>query len=252
MRDCRHRSARPRLGENRRTAYLLAAALILAACFFLAPATLAGGDFGALTDGHLVESAFRAELVASWQSGDQTMTPGLIHLIDYWRRYHAIKIVIATALLGVLVALGISSRPRALRYVFGALGLFALMLVMVNVQATAAPLTALLQALPMPDSAQTSRTYHEIGQALAGQRSAPVLDAMVVSFGRYHAVMAVETAVVALGFVIGSARAWRSRQCARLPGTISALLAVGLLVATAASTYVSQDAASALPRYFAG
>ena len=250
MRDCRLRSARPRLGENRRSAYLLFAALILAGCFFLAPATLAGGDFGALTDGDLVESAFRVELVASWRSGDQAMTPGLIHLIDYWRRYHAIKIVIATALLAVLVALGVSRRPGALRYVLGALVLFALMLVMVNVQATAAPLTALLQALPMPDGAQTARTYDEIGQALAGRRSAPVLDALVVSFGRYHAVMAIETAVVALGFVICSGWAWR--QSARLPGTISALLAVGLLVVTAASTRVSLDAWSALPPYFAG
>jgi hypothetical protein len=240
------------LGEKRRAALLLVAALILTACFFVAPATWAGGDFGAMTDGHLVESAFRAELVASWQSADQTMTQGLIHLIDYWRRYHGIKIVIGTGLLAVLVALSVSRRTRALRYLLGALALCALMLVMVNIQATAAPLTALLQALPMPDGADMARTYGEIGQGFAGQRSVPVLEAMIVSYGRYHAVMAVETAVVAVGFVGCSAWAWRGRRAARVPGTVSALLAVGLLVATVASARMSLDAVSALPPYFAG
>ena len=251
--DCRHRSARPRVGEHRRSTALLAAALTLAACFFFAPAILAGGDFGPLTDGHLVEVAFRAELVASWQSADQTMTPGLGHLIGYWRRYHAIKIVIATVLLAVLVALSLSlrQRTRALPYVVGGVGLFALMLVMVNIQATAAPLTALLQALPAPDTAQTAGTYREMGQAFAEHRSAPLLDAMIDSFGRYHAVMAIETAVVAVGFAAGSAWAWRRQQSARGPGTACALLAVALLIATVASANMSLNAAEALPPYFA-
>lgn len=244
------------LAEHRRTVALLVAALILAACFFLAPAILAGGDFGALTDGLLVEAAFRAELVASWHSADQTITPGLDHLVDYWRRYHAIKIVIAGMLLAVVVALGVSprGRTRALPRAVGvtAVGLFALLLVMVNIQATAAPLTALLQGLPTPDSAETARAYREIGRALAEHRSAPVLDAMIESFGRYHAVMAVETALVAVGFAIHSVWAWRRPQPARLFGTVWAVLAVGLLLATVASTWTSLDAVEALQAYFSG
>lgn len=243
-----------RLGENGRAAALIVAALALTTCFFFAPATLAGGDFGPLTDGHLVEAAFRAELVASWQSADQAMTQGLIHLVDYWRRYHAVKIVIGTALLAVLVGLGVSCRrrTRGLRYGLGALGLLALVLVMVNIQATAAPLTALLQALPTPDSAATAATYSEIGQALAERRSVPVLAAIIDSFGKYHAVMAIETAVVAVGFVACSAWAWRGGRPERLPGTVSALLAVGLLIATVASAHMSLDAVEALQPYFSG
>lgn len=253
-RDCRHRSARPPLGDNRRVAVLLVAAGVLAACFFLAPAVLSGGDFGPLTDGHLVEAAFRAELVASWQSADQSMTEGLVHLVDYWRRYHAIKIAIATALLAVLVALGFSLRRRttAALCVLGVLTLFALMLVMVNVQATAAPLTALLQALPAADSAVTAGAYHEIGQALATGRSAPVLDAMIVSFTRYHAVMAFETAVLALGFIACSVWFWRRRQPAPVLGSVAGLLAAALLLGTVASTRMSLDAVAALPPYFSG
>jgi hypothetical protein len=242
------------LGENSRAAVLLVAALTLTACFFFAPAILAGGDFGPLTDGHLVEAAFRAELVASWQSADQAMTQGLIHLVDYWRRYHAIKIVIGTALLAVVVQLGVSGRrrPRGVLYALGALGLFALMLVMVNIQATAAPLTALLQALPAPDSADAAATYGEIGQALADHRSVPVLDAVIDSFGDYHAVMAVQTAVVAGGFVACSVWAWRGRRRERLTGALAALLAVGLMVATVASVRLSLDAVEALQPYFSG
>ncbi|WP_149446545.1 hypothetical protein [Mycolicibacterium sp. P9-22] len=242
------------MGENGRVAVLLAAALALTACFFVAPAVLAGGDFGPLTDGHLVEAAFRAELVASWQSADQAMTQGLIHLIAYWRRYHAIKIVIATALLAVLVLLGVSGRrrPRGLLYALGALALFALMLVMVNIQATAAPLTALLQALPTPDSAATAGIYGQIGQALADRRSVPVLDAVIDSFGEYHAVMAVQTAVVAAGFVACSVWAWRGGRPERLTGAVAAVLAVGLVVATVASARLSLDAAEALQPYFSG
>lgn len=207
-----------------------------------------------MTDGDLVEAAFRAELVASWHSPEQSVTQGLVHLVDYWRRYHAIKIAIALALLAVLVSLGISlrQRARAMTYVLGALGLFTLMLVMVNIQATAAPLAALLQALPTPDSAAAAGTYSEIGQALAEHRSVPVLDAIIDSFGDYHAVMAIESAVVALGFVVCSVWARRVRRPERLIGTVAALLAVGLIVATVAGVRISLDAPDALQQYFSG
>ena len=122
-----------------------ATALILVAGFFLAPAILAGGDFGPLTDGHLVEAALRSELVASWRTTDQDMTAGLVHLVDYWRRYHAIKIAIATALLAVLVALATSCLRRngaAVAAIVAAFALLAVLLVVVNIQATTAPLAA--------------------------------------------------------------------------------------------------------------
>lgn len=183
------------------------------------------------------------------------MTTALVHLVDYWRRYHAIKIGIAAALLAVLVALTVSRVRRngaVSSAVTAACVLLALLLVVVNVQATAAPLSALLQGLPMPDSPDAAQVYREMHQALTADRPAPVLDAMIDSLGRYHAVLAIETAVLATVFVACSGWAWRARARRRIRtvGIAAGLLAVGLTAATVVGARLSLDAAALLPAYF--
>jgi hypothetical protein len=260
------------------TSGLLAVTAILIASFFLAPAGLAGGDFGAVGDGRLIEAAFSDHLVASWNSANRAMTPELTDLVDYWFRYHAIKSVIAVLLLAVLGAQAISAW-RAYAGVGGSgarrtidlvratttttLGLFALMLVMVNIQATVAPLTALLQALPAADSAETARAFGEIERALADTvQRPPLLHALVDSFGSYHAVMAVEASLVAGGFIVFGGWAWRrctaesvtvdstGRGLMRVFAAISGLLAIGLFVAAAVSTRLSLFPLEGLQPYF--
>lgn len=243
--------------EIRWRAGATAAALILVAGFFLAPAILAGGDFGPMTDGHLVEAAFLTELVASWRSTDQDMTAGLVHLVDYWRRYHAIKIAIATALLAVLVALATSCLRRngaAVAAVVVAFALFAVLLVVVNIQATTAPLAALLQGLPMPDSTGTAQVYLEIRQSLATHRSAPILQAMIDSVNRYHAVMSVETALLAAVFTACAVWAWKAahRPRAWAWAMTSALAGAGMMAVAVVTARMSLAAATLLPAYFTG
>jgi len=245
------------LPEIRLRAGATATALILVAGFFLAPAILAGGDFGPLTDGHLVEAALRSELVASWRTTDQDMTAGLVHLVDYWRRYHAIKIAIATALLAVLVALATSCLRRngaAVAAIVAAFALLAVLLVVVNIQATTAPLAALLQGLPPPDSTGSAQAYLEIRQSLAAHRSAPILEAMTDSVSRYHAVMSVETAMLAVVFMACAVWAWKAGHRPRAWAWVmtSALIGAGLTVVAVVTARMSLGAAALLPAYFTG
>jgi hypothetical protein len=224
----------------RTSACLTALAAALAAAFVFAPSLFAastpGGGFAGQS---FLIKALRAAFVGYWGSGDHEYPAGLARIVDYWYRYHVAKAAIAALLLIVLVALGvslwkaflgaggISIRSRAALASAAALdmalALFAVAVVMANVQGAVAPFASLLSMLPTRGtSGQYAETLGQVRQQLAGypragDQSPPALTAMVDDFALYHAVLAV-TAVIVAAVLIGlSVLSWRKRTQWRTP-----------------------------------
>src|SRR3954452_5282261 len=132
---------------------LLAAGAALVAAFVLAPAALLGGSFGDFKEKAALREAVGRGLVEYWR-GDGPAFPALLaRLVDYWFRWHAIKVVISTLMLVVFVLLATALWRRylhsAARKAVGAVGatsaaVLAMGLLILNIQATAVPLVALL------------------------------------------------------------------------------------------------------------
>ncbi|MEX0172212.1 hypothetical protein MRBLMG1_004924 [Streptomyces sp. LMG1-1-1.1] len=142
----------------------------------------------------------------------------------------------APALAGVLVAL----------FAVGSLAVASLAVVMANLQGAAAPFASLLPTLPTGATAdgRLAATLAEVRERLAASSDTagatpPALDVMVGDFARYHAVMAVIAAVVAVGLLGVSVTAWR-----RLRNTVASdrptrLLRSSFVVLSASSSLVA-------------
>ncbi|WP_455133133.1 hypothetical protein [Microbacterium aurum] len=77
-------------------AALAVAAAALTLAFVLLPGLVLGSP-------NAVPSSLAAGLSAFWDSGDGAMPPALVALIDYWREWHVIKVLLS----GLLVAVSI-------------------------------------------------------------------------------------------------------------------------------------------------
>jgi hypothetical protein len=267
-------------------ATLVALVAGLAVAFVVAPPRLAAsGPTGDLADqGHLA-AAFRTALVGYWRSGDRNYPPALQRVVDYWYRFHLVKGAIAALLLIVLVALavllwrtklradGLGMGSRAALASAGTtvplLALFALAVVMANIQGAVAPFASLLPLLmdDIPDPGLAG-TLAQARQQLAGSHrtggyAPPALDAMVSDFARYHVEMAVAAAAVAVALLSLSVVFWRSfarvgsadRRTRRVLGwfgVFSALSSLIMVVIFVANTGVAADPAPALLALFNG
>jgi hypothetical protein len=79
---------------------LVALAVALGAVFVLAPSRLAAiGTDGGLSEQRNLIDALSPAFVKYWSSGDQGFPPDLQRVVDYWFRFHAVKGVLAAALL---------------------------------------------------------------------------------------------------------------------------------------------------------
>lgn len=267
-------------------AALTALATALGAALVLAPSPLAasapGGGFADQSD---LVAALRTAFAGYWRSGDPALTPGLAHVVDYWFRYHVAKGVIGALLLVVLVALGVglwrvfvraadlTAGRRVALVSAGALvaasALFSLAVVMANIQGAVAPLSSALSMLPLgAPSGQLTSTVDQVRQDLsdysgAGGHSHPAVVVMVNDFGRYHAVMVVISATVALSFAVMSVASGRRfrrtassdrrvRRALAVLGVLAALLSISVLVVTVANISVATDPAPALLAFFQG
>jgi hypothetical protein len=256
------------------------------AAFVVAPPRLAAsGSAGDLADrGHLV-AAFRTAVVGYWRSGDRNYPPALQRVVDYWFRFHLVKGGIAALLLIVLGALavllwrtflradGLGMGRRVLLVSAGTavplLALFALAVVMANIQGTVAPFASLLPLLlgGTPD-AGLAGPLAQARQQLAGSHrtsgyTPPALDAMVSDFARYHAALAVVAAVVVVALLglsvmlrrsfarVGSADR-RTRRVLGWFGVFSALSSLIVAVVLVANTGTATDPAPALLAFFNG
>jgi len=271
---------------SRELATLVALVAGLAVAFVVAPPRLAASAQTAdLADqGHLA-AAFRTALVAYWRSGDRNYLPALQRVVDYWFRFHLFKGGIAALLLIVLVALAVllwrtTMRADALgmrsRVALASAGtavpllaLFALAVVMANIQGAVAPFASLLPLL-MDDKLDPSLagTLVQARQQLTDSHrtsgyTPPALDAMVSDFTRYHVEMAVAAAVVAVALLSLTVVFWRSfarvgsanRRTRRVLGwfgVFSALSSLIMVVILVANTSVAADPAPALLALFNG
>jgi hypothetical protein len=209
----------------------------------------------------------------------------LQRVVDYWFRFHLIKGAIAALLLIVLDVLtvllwqaflradGLGFSRRAALVSAGSavpmLALFALVVVMANVQGAVAPFASLFPLLidGTPD-ARLAGPLEEARQQLAGSHRAagytpPALDSMVSDFARYHVAMVVITAVVVVALLSLSALSWRgfatagsaNRRTRRVWGWFgvgSALLSLLVAVVLVANAGTAMDPAPALLDLFNG
>lgn len=268
--------------SGRALGMLVALAAALVAAFVVAPGTLAEGGFADERD---LAGAFREAFVGYWSSGDRDFAPGMARIVDYWFRYHVAKGAIATALLIVLVALGVLLWRAFLRadgpgaghraalasggVLATMLALFSLAAVMANVQGAVAPFAALLPMLPVGTTGGAlAGTLDQIRQRLAdtlnaGGRTPPPLAVMISDFSRYHVALAVVGAIVAIVLAGASVVFWRKRagtgssdrRARRLLssfGVLSALSSLAVTVVVVANVGTAADPAPALLAFFEG
>ncbi|GID95796.1 hypothetical protein ACFQFC_02270 [Amorphoplanes digitatis] len=258
-----------------RAALLAALTATLVAAFVVGPRLLAAlGPGGGFDSERELSAALGAEFPGYWRSGGRDLPPGLDRAVDYWFRYHVAKAVFAALLLIVLVALGVLLW-RAFRrggrgpllapagVVVVALGLFATVALMANIQGAAAPFAS---ALPMvasggdPAGALDQVRRELDAAATGGGRFSPPLAVMIGDFARFHVVLAVVAAVVAAVLIGVSAVLWRrfaaaDRRTGRVLGSfgvLSALSSLVLVVVAAANASTAADPAPALLAFFNG
>lgn len=105
-----------RLSSRSVIGVLVAAGAALVAAFVLAPAALLNGADGAFQDEGGLRDAVGRGLVEYWR-GDGPAFPALLaELVDYWFRWHAIKVLISSLMLVVFALLAVGLWRR---YVYG-------------------------------------------------------------------------------------------------------------------------------------
>lgn len=277
--------SRPVGVPGRALAALVAVVAGLAVAFVVAPPRLAGDAAGDLADQDHLAAAFRTGVVEYWRSGERNYPPALQRVVDYWFRFHLVKGGIAALLLIVLVALavllwrarlrsdGLGTGSRAALVSTGTavplLALFALAVVMANIQGAMAPFASLFPMLmDGPPDAGLAGTLAQARQQLAGSHrtsgyTPPALDAMVSEFAWYHVAFAIVAVVVVVALLSLSVVFWRSfarmgpadRRARRVLGSFGVLAASSsliVLVVFVANTGTAMDPAPALLGLFNG
>jgi hypothetical protein len=252
---------------------VLAVALLVA--FVLAPAVLAANASTAdlRSEGHLI-AAFRSAFVAYWRSGDRSFDPGLQRVVDYWFRYHAAKAALAALLLIVFIALTVVVwrsflQARGFRAGLLAAGgtastglaVVALATVMANIHGMAAPFGSLLPMLFGPVHGPVPVALAELRRQLTQGQESPALAAIMSDYVRFHAVMAIEGAVVVVVLAALSVLLWRrfARASGRRPrrvlaayGIFTPLLALTVGVVVVANAMTAAHPQPGLAGFLAG
>lgn len=261
---------------------LVVTAVALVVAFRVAPATLAGGGYGGFNDPGPLTHALGVNLIAYWNGGNSALTPEMVDLVDYWRRWHAAKIVISSLLTVVLALLATASWNRFLiaetrrsavghavtATVVSVLALCGVAVLVANVQSTTAPLSALLGLLPVdPSGGELGQALDQIREGLGDPASPyadrPALAVMVSSYTRYLWAFVLVASVVAVGIAAAGVYAWkvffrngtadvRRRYTALGLGSTAIIVAVATLVLVAASARSALEPAGALLDFING
>lgn len=262
--------------------WLVGVLLVLVAAFRVAPAAVAGGGYGGFGDAAPLTHALGINLVAYWNSGNGALTPGMADLVDYWRRWHLVKVLISVSLTCVLALLATVLWQRFLRagtsrstvgYLVAAAvttmpALFGVAVLVANVQSTVEPLSALLGLLPVdPPRGELEHTLGQIRQGLADlgspESGRPALAVMVSSYARYLWTLVLAGSVVAAVMAGAGVFAWRAfvsidrsdlrRKFTALGFGIAAVVVVAaVLVVVAASVDSALEPAGALLDFING
>ena len=277
--------SRPVGVPGRTLAALVAVVAGLVVAFVVAPPRLAGGGSADLADQDRLGAAFRTSVVEYWRSGDRHYPPALQRVVDYWFRFHLVKGGIAAVLLILLVVLAVllwraTLRSDGLRTGSRAalvsaatavplLAVFALAVVMANIQGAMAPFGSLFPMLmDGPPDAGLAGALAQARQQLAGSHrtsgyTPPALDAMVSEFAWYHVAVAVIAVVVVVALLSLSVGFWRgfarmgpagrpSRWVLGWFGVLSALSSLIVVVLIVANIGTAMDPAPALLGLFNG
>jgi len=254
-----------RLIRSRSAGWLTAVVAVLIVAFIWLPARLAGASSVERTE--LGGAAGRA-IVQYWHTGRRTYPPSLAELVDYWRRYHIVKAMVAAALLITLCALAkiqwrsVLAEPGGRGSVAAFAGLAtscglafgSSLLILANIQGAVAPLSSLLSTLPLGHDPAVDDTasaiHHALGGRVDGQQP---LGRMVADFGRYHAVLAAGAALLSVwlvGSAISALRRSKPGVLQRSRTWIFATLAVVMLVVCVANAVTASNPAPALRLLF--
>jgi hypothetical protein len=250
---------------------LLAAAAALVAAFVLAPAAVLRPTFGAYDSDAKLQDALGRALVEYWRSGTPAFPASLTTLVDYWFQWHAIKVAISASLVIVSALLTTALWRRYLRarpwYAAVAtaatvLTVLAMGVLMVNIQATAVPLVALLPLLSGRTAdgklAQVLSEMREgLTEAASPHAGSPALTVLLGEVGRYHWVTVAISAMLMVATGLASAHFWKRRitgdpSATRVRfmhstlGVITALTACLLLLMTAAGALSALKPATSL------
>jgi hypothetical protein len=207
------------LGTRQVGARRFAIAGILAVALVLLPTTVARW----LTGTQLTVAALPGTVAAGfeqWVRSGRASSEPLSQAVRYWEVFHVVKTIVAVALVSVVVPLvrqvwGAYARAQSIRrrtatWLVGASGALAVpvlvLVVMANVQGAVAPLSSVLNFLPMDGPAVA-----QVREDLATGRATPPLATLVDDFRLYHAalVVAAVAAIVAAG--VTTATLWMRR-----------------------------------------
>jgi hypothetical protein len=247
---------------------LVAAGVASMVAFVLAPAALLGGRYGSFRQEAALRDGVGRGLVEFWRAGGPEYPALLARLVDYWFRWHAIKVAISSLMLIVFVLLAAALWRGYLRgggaRAVGAIAatsfaVLAVGLLLLNIQATAVPLVALLPLLSGGahggDLARTLREVRDGVNRPAGPHGgSPALSVLLGEVERYHWVMVAAAGAVVLATGLASAILWRRRgagsaRAGFMRKALSVILAVTatlLLTVVAYSAYSAADPGGAL------
>lgn len=243
-------------GSRRRPIVLAAVAAALVAAFTTLPRIVAGSLRGSRDIESLTRSVADG-LVAYVAAGRASFGPGLAEAVDYWRAWHATKVVICALLLGVLVALardlwrlhadGSGNGRTTVRWLAtGVTVLVPLTAVALaaNVQSTVAPSVALLQLLPGDAGGALGATSSEVQRVVTSASSAadwtPSVRVLVDAVRTYHLTMVVVVGLMVVVSTWTGGRSWaRRRRTSSADGPRRAMLATVGTIATVTAVAAS-------------
>ena len=250
---------------------LLVAGAALVAAFVLAPAALLRPTFGAYSSDAKLQDALGRALVEYWRSGTPAFPARLTTLVDYWFQWHAIKVGISALLVIVFVLLTTALWQRYLRArrwyaavatAAAVLTVLAMGVLVLNIQATAVPLVALLPLLSgRTADGKLAQVLSEMREGLTASASphagSPALTVLLGEVERYNWVMVAISAALMVATGLASAHFWKRRitgdpSATRVRfmhstlGVITALTACLLLLMTAANTLSALEPATLL------
>jgi hypothetical protein len=257
-----------RLHSRSAIGLLLAAGAALVAAFEPAPRVLLRPAFGAYDSAKLQDALGRA-LVEYWRSGTPAFPASLATLVDYWFEWHAIKVVISSLSVIVFALLATALWPRYLRtqawYAAVAIAatvstVAAMGVLVLNIQATAVPLVALLGLLPGSTAdGNLAQVLSQMREGLTKSASphdgSPALTVLLGEVERYYWVMVAMSAALMVATVLASVLFWKRRIAAgpsatrvrfmhSTLGVITALTACLLLLVTAAYAFSALEPAA--------
>lgn len=273
-------------GVSKRVFLMLSALVVaLGLAFVFAPRVLASKPDSSFDQESDLRAAFRPAFVEYWRSGAPDFPPSLNTVVDYWFRYHLAKAFIAAMLLVVLIAFGLllwktflraGDRGPSTRYglasagsLVALLGVSASVLLMANIQGTITPFASLLPMATGTGAApDLTETLDQIKQRLAdsqstGARTPPALELMINEFARYHAVMAVIAAIMAILLLGAAVALWmrfaktqrsdtRTRRVLAAFGVLTPLFSLAIIVVAVVNTATAADPTPALAALFDG